>query len=508
MKNRTLVNTVSNLASRMWTMVANFLFVPLYIKFLGSEAYGLVTFFATLQTALNLLGLGLSKTLRREFAADETKGKDKLYKYQIMRSVEAVYFAIAIIIVFLCYFGSTFISSTWLTVESISTEIVATTIFLMGVSIAIQLIANLYLGCLFGLEMQVKANCFQIGWSVVKNFGVVLIIAFINADICVFYTWHCVIDFLYLILLRYAVIRYLKSSSDKLYWTLKNLSNLRMIYRFAGGVMLISIGYAINTQIDKIIISGKFNLTQVGAYNTAYNLGYIVAAVSAAVGIVVFSRFSKLYSQGNADELKKSFNGINKRTNIIICTTGAFVAVFSRELIILWTGSVEIAEMVNMAAPLIIIGTVLSAAQEIPYDYFLSCGVTVVNTVQTILCILYVLLVTPQLIRIRGLTGAGMAWLIEMFIATTVYLYVFYRKYYKGEEFKRIIIDLYFPLIGSIFIALGLKKYIFITMDPLMTIIMAILSGIVILLLWFWLYDKESLRSGLEKIKGRKKNEK
>ena len=52
----TIINTCANLLSRAWTMIANFVFVPLYIGLLGEEAYGLVTFFATMQTVLNLLG--------------------------------------------------------------------------------------------------------------------------------------------------------------------------------------------------------------------------------------------------------------------------------------------------------------------------------------------------------------------------------------------------------------------------------------------------------------------
>jgi len=42
------------------------LFVLLYIKFLGIKAYGLVGFFATLQRLFIILDMGLSTTLNRE----------------------------------------------------------------------------------------------------------------------------------------------------------------------------------------------------------------------------------------------------------------------------------------------------------------------------------------------------------------------------------------------------------------------------------------------------------
>lgn len=49
-------------------MLMGLVFVPLYIKFLGMEAYGLIGFFATLQALFSILDLGLGATLNRELA--------------------------------------------------------------------------------------------------------------------------------------------------------------------------------------------------------------------------------------------------------------------------------------------------------------------------------------------------------------------------------------------------------------------------------------------------------
>ncbi len=43
-------------------------FVPVYIKLLGIEAYGLIGFFLTLVAILSLLDLGLGTTLNRRLA--------------------------------------------------------------------------------------------------------------------------------------------------------------------------------------------------------------------------------------------------------------------------------------------------------------------------------------------------------------------------------------------------------------------------------------------------------
>lgn len=482
----TIVNTCANLLSRAWTMVANFVFVPLYIGLLGEEAYGLVTFFATMQTVLNLLGMGLSKTLRREFATDETSGKTPLYKYKMLRSVESVYLLIAVLIIVLCFAGANAVTENWLNIENLSSSVVSFTICLMGISIAAQMIANLYLGCLFGMELQVTANLYQIVWSMAKNVGVILVVSLIYADIRMFYAWHIITDIIYLLVVRMKVVRQLKKQECSLKWSIKDFSNLKSIYRFAFGVMIISLGYAINSQIDKLIISNEFTLTVVGAYNSAYNLSYVSVILTSALGIAVFPKLTKLFSMGNYDRQNQLYTDVNRVANRFTCALGAFIAVFAYEIISVWTGSTEIAAIVENVAGIVIIGTTLSALQEIPYNYFLACGVTKVNNIQTILCIIYVLVITPMCIHKWGLLGAGIAWLAEMFVSTTLYLTVFYNKYFKNNAMKYIVFDTYGPLFLNICIAVLVKKaMIEVNMSRIMCIVCAIICGAIVLVGWF-----------------------
>jgi O-antigen/teichoic acid export membrane protein len=51
-------------------------FIPLYIKYLGVEAYGLVGLFSVLQISFTLLDMGMSLTLSREMARFRAKVND------------------------------------------------------------------------------------------------------------------------------------------------------------------------------------------------------------------------------------------------------------------------------------------------------------------------------------------------------------------------------------------------------------------------------------------------
>lgn len=472
-KNKVAVNTVANLASRAWTMVANYLFVPIYIAILGEEAYGLITFFATLQTALNLLGLGLSKTLRREFAADASSGKDSLYKYQILRTVETIYYLISIAIILICFFGAAYISEQYLQIEQISLSTAMLTIRLMGCSIAAQLLANLYLGCLFGQQRQVLADCIQIIWSVIKNVGVVVVVKYVSTSVSSFYIWHVLIDVLYLAALREVVVLSLKKETTKLFWTLKDMKNIQEIWKFAVGIMIISIGYAINTQADKLIISGSFQLTTVGAYNSAYNLGFAASVFVAAMGIAVFPKFTNHYTAKKQDELMQEYIRSNRIANAVTISIGVFVAFFSYDLLLLWTNSSVIAQTMQIAAVPLILGTTFNALQEIPYNYYLANGITIVNNIMTACSIIYVMAVTPLMIRSFGILGASLSWFIQMLVFTTVYLSLFYIRFFRESFFKRMIVETVLPIVITCAFAYLVRTGVKLLTDRTVIIVMA-----------------------------------
>ncbi len=58
----------ATLLGNAWMALMGLVFVPLYIKFLGIESYGLIGFFAMLQVMTGLLDMGFSSTLNSEMA--------------------------------------------------------------------------------------------------------------------------------------------------------------------------------------------------------------------------------------------------------------------------------------------------------------------------------------------------------------------------------------------------------------------------------------------------------
>ena len=61
-------NILANLAGQGWSALLQLLLLPLYLHFLGVEAYGIVSLYVVLITSVQIFDLGLAQTLNRELA--------------------------------------------------------------------------------------------------------------------------------------------------------------------------------------------------------------------------------------------------------------------------------------------------------------------------------------------------------------------------------------------------------------------------------------------------------
>ena len=63
-------NIIANYLGQGWRVLLGLVFIPLYIKHLGVEAYGLIGVFAILQAWLGLLDMGLKSALGRKIGTE------------------------------------------------------------------------------------------------------------------------------------------------------------------------------------------------------------------------------------------------------------------------------------------------------------------------------------------------------------------------------------------------------------------------------------------------------
>ena len=169
-------------------------FIPLYIKYLGIEAYGLIGIFALLQAWLSLLDMGMTSTLSREMARFTGGVHSNESIRDLLRSIEIIAVAVAVLISAGIYLGANWIATDWLRTETLSTEVVAQAFAIMGFVAALRFIEGIYRSAIVGLQRQVLFNIVNSLMATLRGFGAVGILIWISPTIEVFFLWQGVVS--------------------------------------------------------------------------------------------------------------------------------------------------------------------------------------------------------------------------------------------------------------------------------------------------------------------------
>ena len=175
-------------------------FIPLYIKYLGVEAYGLIGFYAVMQAWLILFDMGITQTLNREMARFRAGAHTSKSIHNLLRSLEVISGAVAIAIGLSVWLASHYIANHWLKARILNADEIAVAVSLMGIVISIRFVEGIYKGALMGLQKQVAVNVVNIIIASLRYGGVVFILAFYNPSIQAFFIWQ-VISSLFSVLL-------------------------------------------------------------------------------------------------------------------------------------------------------------------------------------------------------------------------------------------------------------------------------------------------------------------
>ena len=183
-------NVLANYLGQAWTALMNLVFVPVYIRYLGMEAYGLIGIFIMLQAWLTLLDMGMTPTLSREMSR-YTAGAHSVQSIRdLLRTMEFICFTIAVLLCVLILLSSAWLASHWLQTEKIPTDKLAGAISVMGLVIALRFIEGLYRGAIVGLQQQVWLNIANAFLATLRSGGAVLVLIWIAPTIEYFFLWQ------------------------------------------------------------------------------------------------------------------------------------------------------------------------------------------------------------------------------------------------------------------------------------------------------------------------------
>lgn len=433
-KNSNLVKILSNYVGKLWSLLAVFLCVPLYINYLGIENYAVIGFYTLVLALISFADAGMSSAITREFSLEESTG----YKLSILNKIEKLYWGVLFFICSIIMFFSGIIAEKWLKTEAINLNDLTNYILLIGVGACIQMAASLYYGALFGLGFQVQANNYQIIWTTFKSLLVILLIKFIRNGLYVFFIWQIICNIIYVYSLRSSVLKGLDKKNNNTNYGLKSFEIPKRIYKYIGGMALVAIISSISSQMDKLVISYFYSLKVFGYYTMVSLLAQIPIFITMPIAAFIFPLLSKFAEK---KDKKSLFDNTLKKfiflLYLIIIPTSIFICFYPLEVLQTWSNAkIELhllSDMVFLVQTLTI-GSMFLAMQFPLYYTLLAHSETKYTVYQGAVQLVVGVPLLFCLAKFYGLKYVGITWLLINFCGFIYLLFVCLERFTNIEK--------------------------------------------------------------------------
>jgi O-antigen/teichoic acid export membrane protein len=470
-------NIVANFAGSVWRALMELIFIPLYIKFMGIESWGLVGFFATLLIVFGLLDMGLSATLNREMARLSVIPHKEQEMRNLVRTLEAFYWGIAVFIGIAIVLISPFLARHWIKAGELSSQVVEQAFCIMGWVIALQMPVGFYSGGLMGLQKHVLLNVINGGMSLLRGGGAVLILWLISPTIQAFLSWQVLISMVNTVFLALFLWRALPPYEKRAVFQIQLLKG---IWRFAVGMSGISALAVILTQMDKIILSRMLSLEMFGYYTLASMVAMSLKCFFTPVFYSMYPRFTQLVSMGDEERLKRFYHEGCQFMSVLILPIASVVALFSYEILLLWTHNPKMAEESHFLVSILICGTAINGLMNLPYALQLASGWTKLSVVKNIIAVILFVPATIFMTTHFGATGAACVWLSLNAAYIVFEIPVMHLRLLRKEKWRWYWQDVCLPLIPCTLIA-GIGKIFMGTMTSSIMVFIYVLNIFIII---------------------------
>lgn len=448
-------NILANYLGAGWTALMTIAFIPLYIHYLGVEAYALIGVFAMLQGWLLMLDLGMAPALSREFARFDRRTGDPQSLRDLLRSVEMAILALALCIALAMFLASEWIASWWLSPESLPIPVVVQSISLMGIAVAMRFMENVYRSTLIGLQRQVSLNAVNASIATLRSTGAVAVLAFAQPTLEAFFVWQCVVSFLSLLWLGGCAYKAAPKSARKGRFS---PSVLKGLLRFAAGAMAITFLSLLLTNVDKVLLSHLLELELFGYYAFAVIVANTPLGLVAPVAQAVYPRFAELMKSNGESALAHVYHSATQLVVVFLGTATLVLVLFGREILGLWTRS---SSLVDSAYPLVVLlalGSLVNGLMTIPYYLQLAAGWTSLLVRVNLLALALVMPVLLLVVPAYGAIGAGWVWLGLNAALMAVLVPCMHRRLLPGEEWRWLVRGVGFPLLAGAAVAAMLRQ--------------------------------------------------
>jgi O-antigen/teichoic acid export membrane protein len=404
-------NIIASYISQIYVTVIGIVMVPLYLKYMGAEAYGLIGFFAMLQACFNLLDMGLTPTMARESARFRGGALDALTYLRLVRALEGVFLAVAVLSCGSLLLLSTQIATNWLTAKQLPISEVKNSIQIMAIIISLRWMCGLYRGQISGSERLVSLSVYNVLIATIRFVGVLSVLNFISVSPTSFFMYQLCAAFIELVGLFVMSYRLLPSipRGERVAWS---YAPLKPVLKFSLAIAFTSLVWVMVTQTDKLVLSKILTLAEYGYFTLAVLVASGIMVISGPVSGAIMPRMTKLEAEGDYVGVIRVYRQSTQLVTIIASSVAVTLSLCAEPLLWAWTGDRVLAQHVAPVLILYAIGNGILAVAAFPYYLQYAKGNLRLHLIGNAGFVIFLI---PSIIfaaQKYGGIGAGYVWLV------------------------------------------------------------------------------------------------
>ena len=399
----------ATLASRVYLTLVNLVMLPVYMRHLGLEAFGLIALFMVLQVWFQLLDMGLTPTMARAAARYRAGALSASDFRLLLRAIEGIFLVLAAVAGAAVFLGAEHIAAHWLKIERLPPQEVVRSLQSMALCIALRLLSELYRGVLSGFERFIWLAGLNTAFGTLRLVLVVPYIAWVDSSPSGFFGFQLAamaLECVVLIALAYRLVPGRAAGHSP--W---GLQPLRTVFGFSVVMSLASVVWITLSQLDKLLLSGLLSLSDYGAFSIAAAAASGVLLASGSLTEVLLPQLTRLHAQGARLELLALYRRSTQWACMSACSVASVLAFHADRLLWVWTGDAALAARAAPVLCLYALGNAALVVGAFPYYLQFAAGNLRLHLVGTTLMVAILLPSVVWATDRFGSAGAAGVWL-------------------------------------------------------------------------------------------------
>ena len=403
-------NTLWNLFSSVLPMLIGVISVPLLIKRMGIESFGVLSIIWTLIGYFSIFDFGIGRALTQQVSQlkSETDKLVPIIKTGMLFMLITGLIGGLILVLVIIFWGVS-----WLNVsQSINSKTISA-FLIAAIGIPFTTITSGIKGILEGFEDFKNVAILKMILGLSNFLFPIIIVLYINNSL-IYVVLSLVISRFFVMIIHFIPLMkhiYLKTILQSNFATKKETKST---LTFGAWMTLSNIVSPLMVNSDRFLISSVLGASAVAYYTVPFDIIIRLLVIPAALTTTLFPRFSALYRKNN-DELYHLYRKSIFYIGILMSIISLGIMIFSYFGLSIWI-SKDFAEHSWKLTCILAIGLVFNSMSQVPYALIQArTDVKLTSLIHIVEFILYVPLLF-LFIKNGGILGAAIVWSLRVIL--------------------------------------------------------------------------------------------